>query len=193
MRSVANSIAVAALLASVAYPALGVEIPLSGLQGTYEMEPDVPPDLGAPSERSMDFHLPGGSATGAEAFLVISGEWNAGEVTCDLGGGIDQVYPHLPSLIIELSSVAFPDLLVWGELMSMPDVEFSNVAVELSPGVEQFLGAEVHARLMVSSLIVGMCSVTLDPYGTLSDVRLLIDGVVPVEGATWSAIKQRYD
>ena len=193
MRSVARFTTVTALLAILAYPAVAVEILLPELEGMYEMEPVVEPNFGAPAERTVDFHLPSGSGTDAVAYLLVSGDWTSGETTCDLGGGIYQVYPHLPSLIVELTSADYPGVLIWGELMAMPDGEFNDIPVALSSGIEQLFGSEVHARLMISSLIVGWCSVTLDSYGTLSDVRLVLDGVVSVERETLSAIKQLYN
>ena len=83
--------------------------------------------------------------------------------------------------------------------MIPPDGAFTDLTATLTsccpPGVlddDALLGAEIHAEFFADWALIGICSVSEDSYGTVSDVRLEILGTVGVENETWSSVKALY-
>lgn len=176
-----------------------IEIPLDQLEGGYEMDPSVAPNFDYPEQRSSDLVLPDGVTVIEAITLVISGEWHTGEIRCNQGGDIYVTYPLLPELLFFLTSDAFPDHYFLADLYEMPEGPFENLALEVTsccpPGsvsLEELIGSELHVELVVSSLIIGICSLTVDPFGTLDEVHLEIIGTVPVAATTWGGVKSLY-
>ena len=70
-----------------------------------------------------------------------------------------------------------------------------HVRVLLPPGSVDpnlLLGTEIHAELFCDLILIGICWVEIDSYGTLTDVRVEITGTVPTESHTWGAVKSLY-
>ena len=83
--------------------------------------------------------------------------------------------------------------------MFPPDGAFTELRSTVTsccpPGVldyNQLLGAEIHAEFYVYWALIGICWVSDDSYGTVSDVRLEILGTVPVNTSTWTEVKALY-
>ena len=167
------------------------------LAGDYEADPYTPPNPGYPQMRTLDFTIPA-HVTGIDQLeLVVSGDWNVGEIVCNDGSG-PEVSPFYVGLGLFLSSPAFPgDWFHAG--VTPPDGAFtesrSTVTSCCPPGVldyGQLLGAEIHAEFYVDWALIGICWVSDDSYGTVSDVRLEILGTVPTDATTWSRVKSLY-
>ena len=59
-------------------------------------------------------------------------------------------------------------------------------------GLDELLGRELHLELYADWALVGICWISEDTHGTVSDVRLEITGTVAVAGSTWSDVKALY-
>lgn len=194
------ALAVAALAVVTPSVTAAVDVPLADLEGGYEVLSWLEPNFGYPDQRIMSLTLPANIAAIDGVSLVVSGEWHAGEIVCNVGGDIDETYPLLPELILYVTSDAFPGRYFLASLFEMPAGPFTDLALELEsccpPGsvdLAALIGAELQLVLTISATIVGICSFTLDTYGTLDDVHLEITGTVPTAGATWSGIKSLYE
>ncbi len=177
-------------------PAAAIDVPLAGLAGGYEYSTTMLPDFGYPTSRSLDFTIPDDVASIEQLTAVISGRWVAGEAMCD----IDDPFatPLIPELTLELSSDAFPGdffftgfRLEEGQITDLTASFLSCCPIGVM-GYDRLLGADLHARLSVSIGLVGMCWTTIDTYGVLDDVRLVLTGTVPAERYDWGGIKALY-
>jgi hypothetical protein len=187
-----------ALLVTIclAGPAAAIDVPLSGLAGGYEYIPTMLPDFGYPTSRSIDFTIPDDVASIEQMTAVISGQWVAGVAMCD----IDDPFatPLIPELTLQLSSDAFPgDLFFTG--FRLAEGQFTGLTASFLSccpmgvlGNDQLLGADLHAQLSVDVGMVGMCWTTIDTYGVLDDVRLVLTGTVPAQRSDWGGIKALY-
>lgn len=180
----------------LAGPAAAIDFPLSGLAGGYENSTTMLPDFGYPTSRSFDFTIPDDVASIEQMTAVISGTWVAGVAMCD----IDDPFatPLMPEMILEISSDAFP-----GDFFSagfrLAEGQFTDLTASFMSccpmgvlGFDQLLGADLHARLSPSIGLVGICWETVDTYGVLDDVRLVLTGTVPAERSDWGGIKALY-
>ena len=167
------------------------------LAGGYEADPYSPPNPGYPQMRSLDFTIPA-HVTGIDQLeLVVSGDWIEGEITCNDGSG-PEVSPFYAGLSLVLTSSAFPGDWYHASV-TPPDGAFTELRSTVTsccpPGVldyNQLLGAEIHAEFYVDWALIGICWVSDDSYGTVSDVRLEILGTVPVNTSTWTEVKALY-
>jgi len=167
------------------------------LTGSYEISPNVPPNFGHPNVRTVDFTIPDHITSIDQIELVMSGEWFMGEITCNDGGG-PEVSPIMPGLSVFFSSPAFPGDFFHASIAPQ-EGPFTELTATLEsccpPGVldlNELIGAEIHAELFMDLILIGICSLTTDSYGTISDVRLEILGTVPVESTSLSGIKALY-
>lgn len=195
MKSIVLIAACLAVAGLAAADSLTIDLP--GLTGGYEYCSYTEPNLGYPQMRAVDFTIPGDVTAVDQLTLVLSGEWTAGEISCyEVEGPV--AYEFLSPLAIFLTSPAFPgDYFV--ATLDIPAGPFSEIEGTFSsccpPGVldpNQLLGVDIHAELYFDAAILGICSLTIDTYGTLSDVRLEILGTVATETSTWSAVKGLY-
>lgn len=129
--------------------------------------------------------------------MVVSGDWHQGEVTCDSGMG-PETSPFLVGLSVFITSDAFPgDDFHAG--IDPGDGPFSEQPATVTsccpPGVLDYaalLGVDLQVEFLVDWGLIGICWITDDSYGTVSDVRLDIVGTVGVESGTWSSVKALY-
>lgn len=176
--------------------AAAIDVPLTGLVGGYEYSTTMLPDLGYPTSRSLDFTIPDDVASIEQLTAVISGQWVAGVAMCD----IDDPFatPLMPEMILEISSDAFP-----GDFFSagfrLAEGQFTGLTASFLSccpmgvlGYDQLLGADLHAQLSVDVGMVGMCWPTIDTYGVLDDVQLVLTGTVAAERSDWGGIKALY-
>lgn len=184
------------VISCIACPAAAIDVPLSGLTGGYEYSPTMSPDFGYQTSRSIDFTIPDDVASIEQVTAVISGQWVAGVAMCD----IDDPFaaPLMPELMLEISSDAFPgDFFSAGFMLA--EGQFTDLTASFMSccpmgvlGFDQLLGADLHARLSPSIGLVGMCWPTVDTYGVLDDVRLVLTGAVPAGRSDWGGIKALY-
>ncbi len=81
----------------------------------------------------------------------------------------------------------------------MPNDSFVNLTGDFTsfypPGVLGFndlLGVNLHAELIIDWAIIGICSITIDSYGTLDEVELQLTGTVPTGTSPWGKVKSLY-
>jgi len=193
-------LSVAALL-SVLYlapQAFALTVSLPELTGDYEVFQGVAPDFGAPGYRSIDFVLPEGITSIDQVTVVLSGQWHAGELSCDTGFGTREISQFLPPLAVALYSSAFESDFFLASV-EVPDGEFEGLAVGFSsccpPGVLDFdsmIGAELQIELFIDWVLVGNCFATEDSYGSLADVSIEVSGPVSTDSSSWGGIKSLY-
>ncbi len=167
------------------------------LTGGYEISPNVAPNFDYPAVRMVDFTIPDSITSIDQVQLVMSGEWVMGEITCDDGSG-PQVSSIAPGLSVFMTSPAFPGDFFHASI-NPEGGSFTEQTATLEsccpPGtldLDQLIGAEIHAELFMDLILIGICSLTTDSYGTISDVRLEILGTVPVESTSLSEVKSLY-
>jgi hypothetical protein len=196
----ATLIALVALAALAAPPAHAADltIPLPDLAGGYEYHPTVAPNFGYPGLRATTFTFPDGMVDLASVELMISGSWNVGEITCTTGGPDNDSSPFLSPLGLYLTSDDFPGYFV--TTVEVVDGPFTALTGTLRPGgwpeepvLEDLVGAEISAELYHDAAIIGICWVSVDPWGTVNDIILAVSGTVPVAATTFSAIRALYD
>lgn len=173
-------------------------VPFPGLTGEYELVPGLAPDFGAPTMRSIDFVLPAEVTAIEQLTFVLSGQWQAGEISCNTGFEFPEISPVLPPIAIYLTSSAYPGDFFHATI-EMPDGPFENLTADFTsccpPGVLDFdllIGSEWHADLSADLGIIGICSFTIDTYGSLDEVALQVTGPVPTETSSWGGIKSLY-
>ena len=171
---------------------------LPELTGIYEFHPYVEPNLDAPSSRTMSFTLPESITEIDELGLVISGQWNIGEVTCDSGFPDPDISPLLPPVAMFITSSAFPGDYFFASIQ-LPDGPFENLTAEFSsgypPGVldfNQLIGPTLDVDFFIDMALIGICWVTVDTYGTLDEVSLQITGPVATQNSHWDRVKSLY-
>jgi len=172
-----------------------VIISLPALTGDYETG-WVPPET-APVIRQTTFSIPSDVLSIDEMRFVLSGTWSEGLIICDYGG------PEDPD------STAFtPGLSLWLDAATIPPGDFIHATITppngpftewsavfescCPPGtvdLNLLLGTEIEAELFCDLVLILPCWVEIDSYGTLSDVRIEITGVVPTENYTWGSMK----
>lgn len=188
------------ILATVAsaLPVAAITVPLVGLTGDYEFDPYAEPNFGAPGVRSIDFMLPE-NISGIEGLsLVLSGQWAAGEVSCNHGFEFPEISPILPPVSLFISSDAFPGDFFHASIW-VPDGPFENLTADFTsccpPGVldfNQLLGSELRGELFIDLAILGICYVTIDTHGTINEVALEVTGTVATDQTSWSSVKSLY-
>ena len=179
-------------------PSSAVTLSLPDLAGGLEIGPMVEPDFGYPGWRECVFAIPENIAEIENMTFVLSGQWHAGERHCIPYYGPPEVSPFLPPIAIFITSDNFPGDYFYSSI-PMPDGSFDNLTGEFTssypPGVlelNDLLGAELHAELIVEWILVGECSFTIDSYGILDQVELQLTGTVPTEGSSWEDVKCLY-
>lgn len=172
-------------------------ISFSELTGSYEISSNVAPNFDYPNVRTVDFTIPDHITSIDQMQLVLSGEWFMGEITCDDGSGPD-VSPIAPGLSVFLTSPAFPGdffhatIQPEGGSFTELTATFESCCPPGTLDLDQLIGAEIHAELFMDLILIGICSLTTDSYGTIDDVRFEILGTVPVENTTLSEVKSLY-
>jgi len=182
----------------LAAPSSAITLSLPDLAGDMEVDPWVEPNFGYPGQRECVFAIPENIAEIENMTFVLSGHWHAGEISCDSGFGEPEVSPLLPPISIIITSDNFPGDYFYSSI-PMPDDSFDDLTGEFTssypPGVLEFndlLGADLHAELIIDFALVGICSITMDSFGTLDQVELQVTGTVPTEGSSWGDVKSLY-
>jgi len=176
----------------------GETLSLPSLTGNMELGSWVEPNFGYPCQRECDFVIPENITAIEDMFLVLSGQWLAGEIYCNTGFEEPEISPYLPPIVLTITSDAFPgDYFI--SMVTMPDGPFDSLlgTFESSypPGVLEFddlIGADLHAELLIDSLVIGMCSISIDSYGILDQVDLQILTTVPTDTFSFGQIKSLY-
>jgi hypothetical protein len=179
--------------------ATGVQIPLSGLHGGYEITPTVPPDFGFPTVRVATFAIPNDIESINDMTLVISGEWHEGELSCSSWDGSVETSPLPGSLWVSIwLQYGYPSRYFDASII-VPSGEFSELSAHFEsccpPGsvdYNELIGGEHEAELSVDIMYILPCWLSLDSYGTLTEVRIDLDVGVSTERSTWSSIKALY-
>lgn len=181
-----------------ALPASALVIPLSELTGGYEYDPIVAPNMDTPHSREVDFVIPD-SVTGIDDLVLrVSGQWTAGELTCSDGFGGHTVSAVLPPLTLFITSDVFPGDYFKASIETT-DGTFDSASASFTafypPGVLQFddlLGIDLQARLFIDFGFILSCNLTIDTYGVLDDVKLILSEPVPAKVSTWGRVKSLY-
>ena len=176
--------------------ALTVSLP--ELNGDYEVFEEAAPDFGAPGYRSTNFVLPEGITSIDQVTVVLSGQWHAGELSCDTGFGTREISQFLPPLAVAIHSNAFGSEFFLASVV-VPDGEFEDLAVGFTsccpPGVlgfDSLIGVELQVELFIDWVLVGSCFATVDSYGSLVDVSIEVTGPVSSDSSSWGGIKSLY-
>lgn len=194
-----KTIAIALILTLPAGLALAQthSLELPGLTGGYEASPWDAPNFGHPQMRSVDITIPASVTSIDQIQLVMSGDWTIGEVACDNGMG-PEPSPFQVPFGLYVASDDWPGDYFRATIMPEGGA-FSDLTGDLSsccpPGVLEFdalLGRELHIELFADWALIGICWITSDTYGTVSDVRLEITGTVAADASTWSDVKALY-
>jgi hypothetical protein len=181
-------------------PAAGFEIPLPGLAGGYEAFPDYPPpDPGYPTERTVSFVFPADIVAIEQLSLVISGEWHTGEIVCSTYPWEEpEGRPFLPGLSLYFTAEASP-FDFFHATIAPPDGPFTDLTGEFRsccpPDVlefDQLLGVEWQATLFVDAILLLPCNVTIDAWGVVDDVHLVVTGTVAASASTWAGVKRLF-
>ena len=195
-----NLVTVLLILSAPLYALAGVQISLTGLHGGYEIDPAVAPDLGFPATRVVPFTIPDDVESVDEMTLVISGEWHDGEISCTGWDGSVETSPlqAAPSVSIWLQ-YGYPSRYFHATIV-VPSGEFTELSAPFEsccpPGsvaFDELIGAEYEAEMSVAVGFILDCWLSQDAYGTLTEVRIDLEGSVPVEQSTWSSVKGLYE
>ncbi len=172
-------------------------IPLPGLIGGYEADAFSEPNPGYPQMRTVDLTIPADVTAIEQLDLVVSGNWHTGEITCDDGMG-PETSPFYAGFGMFIQSDAFPGDYFRASI-SPQDGAFIDQRGDVSsccpPDVldlSALIGADLHIEFFVDWALIGICWITDDSYGGISDVRLEIVGTVGTESGTWSSVKSLY-
>lgn len=182
-----------ALLLATAASAYTVALP--GLTGSYEGDPYAEPNFDDPYSRSQVFTLPAEVTAVDQLELVLTGVWHHGELGC-MGAVGWEIVPWEAPVSLSLRSDAWGVGQFMWALAELPDGPFDEFRASfqfsggLTPG--DLLGVELTAELFVENGIIGICAVETDVYGEFSDVLLDIQGTVPADGASWTAVKSLF-
>jgi hypothetical protein len=192
MRSLLLSLTLLAAIAGAAGADV-ISIPLPELVGTYQALEGVLPDQGV-FDRVTTLVLPPELTAIEQLQLVVSGTWHVGEQLCYMGEG-PQLLPWSVALSMLLTIPEGPLEFIAASVRP-DDGEFVDLTDEFSSWggleIDQLLGATIEAYLFVDGGIIGVCGVTEDSWGEVTEVHLEITGTVPVESSTWGAVKSLY-
>ncbi len=190
------AVAVAGTVSSETASADQVILSFPELTGDYETGWQ-PPDT-APVIRETTFTIPPDVLSIEQMRLVLSGNWAEGLIICDDGfGGADSTY-FTPGLSMFLTAPTIPGdffhatILPPNGVFDQWSATFESCCPPGSVDPNLLLGAEIHAELFCDLILIGICWVEIDSYGTLTDVRVEITGTVPTESHTWGAVKSLY-
>ncbi len=167
---------------------------LPALTGNYEAVEFVEPNFGWPSLRTIDFDMSPEIIAIDQLKLIVSGTWTEGILVCE-----GPPEPFLPGLSLYLTSEALPHLDFFHATVPSVNGTFSGLQATFQsccPGgtvdPNLLVGAQIHAEFFTDWVLPLICNITQDSYGTITEVRLEITGVVPTEDTTWGAVKQLY-
>jgi hypothetical protein len=175
-------------------------IDLPALTGDYEAAEFAEPNFGWPFSRTTDFAMPPEVTAIDQMKLVVSGTWTEGIRACeDPFGGPPHQGPFLPGLSLYLTSEALPEGDFFHATVPSVNGTFSGLQATFQsccPGgtvdPNLLVGSQVHAEFFTDWVMPLICNIIQDSYGTITEVRLEVTGVVPVEDTTWGAVKQLY-
>jgi hypothetical protein len=169
-----------------------ISISLPELTGEYQGIPEVPPGEG-PTERSMTLVLPPEVVSISELRLSVSGTWHEGTQFCP---GHQTVFSAPLELFATIPGAPGGWYIadVWppdGDFANLTD-EFTSCCPEGILSFDQLIGTEINLTFYPAWVILGICTVDQDMYGTVTDVHLEITGTVPTTPSTWGEIKSLY-
>jgi hypothetical protein len=166
-------------------------IALPALLGKYQSYPYIDPNWGV-DYRATTFTVPESVASIEEMSLVLTGTWTEGVISCEPGPYEFTSGPEI-WVVLTVPEGCFAAYIV------PPDGEFENWSAAFEPchppgdlDLNMLLGQEIPVEIRPLLWIFGLCEVAVDSYGTLTDVRLVVRGSVPVAAASWTAVKALY-
>lgn len=173
-----------------------ITVPLAGLVGDYQGMPDLPPGSGEYS-RTLTFTLPPELTAIEDLRLVISGTWADGLQWCEGPSGPESS-PFTAEMALVLSIPAASEDF-FTTFIQLPDGDITDLQGTVRAccppdilALDQLLGTTIEAELFVGWVVLGICAVESDTYGSLTDVHLEVTGSVPADATTWSEVKALY-
>lgn len=176
------------LLSHTAYASV-ISIELPQLTGDYEARPDILPSFGVQS-RHCTITLPADLTHIDSMRFQISGQVTYGLQHCEAGE------PPTPYSADFAMSVYYTEssLNFFMGSVRPTEGEFDSASGEIvfyGPGQPDSLDVLISRPIEIYLDDVGYtyCYVYADCYGTLTDVRIVLNGTVPTESSTLSEIK----
>ncbi len=173
-----------------------VDISFPELASYYEtgwVDPEIAP---AGRTTTFMFHPDVQSMDGLR--LVISGDWNEGEIHCASLWGPPDTTSFTPGLSMFLTAPEAFDG-TFHATVHPPDGPFDQSTATFEylyppdgADINLLLGVEVSVEFFCDLVLPGNCYVFADSHGSVTEVRLEAFGAVPVKGASWGAVKSLY-
>ena len=173
-----------------------IDISFPELTGDYETG-WLPPDI-VPVSRSTTFMFPPDVESFEGLRLVLSGAWTEGVVVCSNAIGPPDTTSFTPGLSMILKAPQAFDGFFYSTV-EPPNGSFSQWSATFEfccpPGSQVpvlLLGEVVSAELFCDHMLILPCSVIVDSYGEVTEVRLEAHGAVPLEGSSWGGLKSLF-
>jgi hypothetical protein len=187
-------IALIALTGTAMADVVAISFPeLASYYETGWVDPEIAP---AGRTTAFMFHPDVQSMDGLR--LVISGNWNEGEIHCASLWGPPDTTSFTPGLSMFLTAPEAFDG-TFHATVHPPDGPFDQSTATFEylyppdgADINLLLGVEVSVEFFCDLVLPGNCYVFADSHGSVTEVRLEAFGAVPVVGSSWGGVKSLF-